>query len=64
MYIIQNYYFKDINFKNGETDIEVLCNRLTKSINELDAKNTVVNMTAVEKELIKEGDVETGMAKN
>lgn len=63
MYIIQ-IIILDINFKNGETDIEVLCNRLTKSINELDAKNTVVNMTAVEKELIKEGDVETGMAKS
>jgi hypothetical protein len=63
MYILQTIIL-DINFKNGETEIEVLCNRLTKSINELDAKNTVVNMTAVEKELIKEGDVETGMAKS
>ena len=63
MYVIQNIVL-DINFKNGETDIEVLCNRLTKSINELDVKNTVASMIALEKELIKEGGVETGMAKS
>ena len=65
MHTIYKYVlFLDINFKNGETDIEVLCNRLAKSIKELDTKKSGSLVALGETELKKEGGVETGMAKS
>ena len=62
--MLQTYKIEDFNFENGEADIEELCNRMAKSINELDGKKHVVKMTAVDTELMTESNIETGMAKS